>query len=42
MIYYGYQPYYDGIVRLGVIDGDVGLVAKDAEIQDRASKINPS
>nr|WP_314119326.1 cyclophilin-like fold protein [uncultured Campylobacter sp.] len=42
VIYYGYQPYYDGIVRLGVIDGDVGLVAKDAEIQDRASKINPS
>ena len=33
VIYYDYQPYYDGIVRLGVIDGDVGLVAKDGEIK---------
>jgi len=33
VIYYGYQPYYEGIVRLGVIDGDVGLVAKDGEIK---------
>ena len=33
VIYYGYQPYYDGIVRLGVIDGDVGLVAKDGQIR---------
>lgn len=33
MIYYGYQPYYDGIVRLGVIDGDVSSVAKDGDIK---------
>ncbi|WP_298791985.1 cyclophilin-like fold protein, partial [uncultured Campylobacter sp.] len=33
VIYYDYQPCYDGIVRLGVIDGDVGLVAKDGEIK---------
>lgn len=33
MIYYDYQPYYDGVVRLGVIDGDVGLVAKNGEIK---------
>ena len=33
VIYYGYQPYYDGIVRLGVIDGDVSSVAKDGQIR---------
>ena len=38
VIYYGYQPYYDGIVRLGVIDGDVGLVAKDGEIKIEPAK----
>jgi len=38
VIYYGYQPYYEGIVRLGVIDGDVGLVAKDGEIKIEPAK----
>ena len=38
VIYYGHQPYYDGIVRLGVIDGDVSLVAKDAEIRIEPAK----
>lgn len=38
VIYYDYQPYYDGIVRLGVIDGDVGLVAKDGEIKIEPAK----
>lgn len=38
VIYYGYQPYYDGIVRLGVIDGDVDLVAKDGDIRIELAK----
>lgn len=38
VIYYDYQPYYEGIVRLGVIDGDVGLVAKDGEIKIEPAK----
>ena len=38
VIYYDYQPYYNGIVRLGVIDGDVGLVAKDGEIKIEPAK----
>ena len=38
VIYYGYQPYYDGIVRLGVIDGDVSLVAKDGDIRIEPTK----
>ena len=38
VIYYGYQPYYDGIVRLGVIDGDVGLVVKDGQIRIEPAK----
>ena len=38
VIYYGYQPYYEGIVRLVVIDGDVGLVAKDGEIKIEPAK----
>ena len=38
VIYYGYQPYYEGIVRLGVIDGDVSLVAKDADIRIEPAK----
>lgn len=33
VIYYGYQPYYEGIVRLGVIEGDVSSVAKDGQIK---------
>ena len=33
VIYYGYQPYYEGIVRLGVIEGDVSSVAKDGQIR---------
>ena len=33
VIYYGYQPYYEGIVRLGVIEGDVNSVAKDGQIR---------
>ena len=33
VIYYGHQPYYEGIVRLSVIEGDVSSVAKDGEIR---------
>ena len=33
VIYYGYQPYYEGIVRLGVIEGDVSSVATDGQIK---------
>ena len=29
----GYQPYYEGSVRLGVIEGDVSSVAKDGQIK---------
>lgn len=32
VIYYGYQPYYDGIVRLGEILGDIDKVAIDGEV----------
>nr|WP_258033915.1 hypothetical protein [Campylobacter concisus] len=30
-MYYGYQPYYEGIVRLGVIEGDMSSVVKDGQ-----------